>query len=217
MTSAFSNAPHLARELSVAMYVAHTKAGRSLRWIARQTGINPSTVLRRIRKIEDCRDDPLIDRALRELTVWQSQNITPKQDCSPMNSQTSITHSAQKLTKQEIRILRRMAETGAFLAIGQNVAKGVVFRQIDDQKPTKMAVVSKNLAQKLVLRDFIRLDKKQELLSTYQITSVGNAALKRAMIRGGWGYFWRSTPRLGRAGDWRYTNGSQTAATGEFA
>ena len=43
------------------LYAEHVLNGRSLRSLARETGLSPSTVLRRVRKIEDRRDDPLID------------------------------------------------------------------------------------------------------------------------------------------------------------
>lgn len=48
-------------------YVAHVIGGVSMRQLARQKGVEASTVLRRIRKIEDLRDEPgfdqIIDRA----------------------------------------------------------------------------------------------------------------------------------------------------------
>jgi hypothetical protein len=52
---------------AIDMYVANVIHGQSMHAIARAHGIYPSTVLRKIRKIEDLRDDPefdqIIDRA----------------------------------------------------------------------------------------------------------------------------------------------------------
>ncbi|MEH6361358.1 MAG: helix-turn-helix domain-containing protein, partial [Amylibacter sp.] len=45
-------------------YIDHVENGISLRKIARRDGVHPSTVLRRIRKIEARRDDPLLDDIL---------------------------------------------------------------------------------------------------------------------------------------------------------
>ena len=66
---------HLADWLSepTRQYLAHTAAGQSLREIARVTGEAPSTICRRIRRIEDRRDDPLFDEALRLLGAEVAQ------------------------------------------------------------------------------------------------------------------------------------------------
>jgi hypothetical protein len=45
-------------------YLAHTARGLSLRDIARSSGEAPSTICRRVRRIEARRDDPLFDEAL---------------------------------------------------------------------------------------------------------------------------------------------------------
>lgn len=169
------------QEQSVRMYLAHIHAGQSLREIAHDVGLSPSSVLRRIRKIEDCRDDPLIEAALNTMT---SQPLLPsktQKDCLPMKHHASTSRSFHKLSKEKTRILRRLSETGAFLAIGHNVTTGVVFRKTGKKPPTKTAVVRKEIAQQLVLNDFIRLEKKQELLSIYHITPTGRAALKRTL------------------------------------
>ena len=42
-------------------YIDHVEKGIPLRKIARRDGVHPSTVLRRVRKIEARRDDPLLD------------------------------------------------------------------------------------------------------------------------------------------------------------
>ena len=48
-------------------YLAHTTEGRSIRGLARNSGLHPSTVLRQVRRYETRRDDPLIDDALSAL------------------------------------------------------------------------------------------------------------------------------------------------------
>ncbi|MCP5085488.1 MAG: PucR family transcriptional regulator [Rhodobacteraceae bacterium] len=47
-------------------YLAHVEEGRSIRSIATQLGVHPSTVLRRIRRVEVKRDDPMVDSFLTE-------------------------------------------------------------------------------------------------------------------------------------------------------
>ena len=46
------------------LYLRHVEGGESIRALARETGCHASTVLRRIRRFENRRDDPLIDRAV---------------------------------------------------------------------------------------------------------------------------------------------------------
>ena len=45
-------------------YLDHVEKGISLRRIAQRDGVHPSKVLRRVRKIEAKRDDPLLDDIL---------------------------------------------------------------------------------------------------------------------------------------------------------
>lgn len=42
-------------------YLAHVEDGVSMREIARQEGVHPSTILRRVRWVENARDDPAFD------------------------------------------------------------------------------------------------------------------------------------------------------------
>ena len=63
--------------VSARQYLAHTAVGLSLRDIARASGEAPSTVLRRVRRIEARREDPLLDEALRLLGHWAGQPTDP--------------------------------------------------------------------------------------------------------------------------------------------
>jgi len=53
---------------AAADYLAHTEQGVPIRALARQSGQHASTILRRIRRLESLRDDPLVDSALRGLS-----------------------------------------------------------------------------------------------------------------------------------------------------
>jgi len=52
---------------AVAAYLAHTVAGRTVRGIARAAGVEPSTITRRVRRVEDLRDNPEWDEILTAL------------------------------------------------------------------------------------------------------------------------------------------------------
>lgn len=60
-------------------YLAHTEAGLPIRALARSAGCHASTVLRQIRRLENRRDDLLVDEALRRLgTVhFTRAQVTP--------------------------------------------------------------------------------------------------------------------------------------------
>ncbi len=48
-------------------YLAHVEGGQTIRQLAKAADVHPSTILRRVRKIESLRDDPLLDAALRRI------------------------------------------------------------------------------------------------------------------------------------------------------
>lgn len=75
------------------LYLRHVENGESIRSLAREAGCHASTILRRIRRFEARRDDPLVDRAL-----------SVKAKAAPADD------------RQVLRVLRRLAEPGAILA-----------------------------------------------------------------------------------------------------
>ena len=78
-------------------YIAHTETGTSIREIARQSGVHASTVLRRIRRLEARRDDPLIDSALRH--IGEEMNAqTASQLTSPVKDLRAMPKSAVVLS-----------------------------------------------------------------------------------------------------------------------
>lgn len=174
------NGPNLgANSRSLDMYLAHTEFGQTLRDIGRLYDVNPSTVLRCVRRIEERRDDPLVDEAIKNIARKRhDRSILTKDHC---HMQTQRQKKPTVLSKPEVRILRRLSEKGAFLAVSQQVEKAMVFRDAQGGEPIKTAVVEKHLAQSLVLRDFIRSDSTLEKINRYRITDVGRAALKRTI------------------------------------
>jgi hypothetical protein len=177
-----SNVSHIAcgRNDAIGLYVAHVHEGRSLRSLARETGLNPSTVMRRVRKIEDRRDDPLVDD-------FFDKALTLSHDLSDIGRDKETMAHIQKQTedlalnnKEELRVLRRLCESGAFLAIGTDLPKGAVFRSKGNGTPSRIAVVNRDIAKSLALREWIKLTKN-EAVSIYHVTDVGRAALRREL------------------------------------
>ena len=65
--AAFPEAGGACAARDAAFYLAHTENGESLRALAEATGTHPSTVMRRVRRVESRRDDPLVDSMLADL------------------------------------------------------------------------------------------------------------------------------------------------------
>lgn len=165
-------------------YLAHVAAGHSLRDIAKAVGQAPSTICRRVRQIESRRDDPLIDDALS--TLAQITHLGAKM---PENKETwcmtapirTPLHDEALITREARRILRRLCETGAVLAVAQDMDKAVVLRQGADGDQTRTAVVDRTVAQAFAMKDWISCLQKGGKLTRYGITSVGKTALKRLL------------------------------------
>ena len=150
--------------------------GISLRSIASDLGLHPSTVLRRVRKVEDQRDDPLLDEYLDQAASTQ---ITELRKGITGDTMPKIKTNAP--TEDEIRVLRRMCEGGTFLAISKELDNGAVLRASKGQEPSRVAVVSRECARNLSLRDWIKCTKSGTI-NVYHVTDAGRAALRRSIM-----------------------------------
>ncbi len=168
-------------------YIVHTQEGRSIRDLARAAGCHASTVLRQVRRTEARRDDPLIDEALNDLGVFHrstgKEKISTVKDHSSMNAmprQPATTPDQHTVEREARRILRRLCEPGACLAIAQDMEKAVVVRETDSGGTTRTAVVDRPVAQAMALKEWISCAEPGRI-SRYMITNIGRAALKRLL------------------------------------
>jgi DNA-binding CsgD family transcriptional regulator len=167
------------------LYIDHTNDGLSLRELARREGVHASTVLRQVRKLESRRDDPLIDEAIAALglTAPTIKDTTHRKDSPAMTApirQSGMMIDDETLQAEGRRMLRRLAETGAFLAIAPEMEKAIVLREFPDGRSTRTGVMDRAVAQAFVLKDWIA-PRKSGRVTTYEITAVGRAALKRLL------------------------------------
>lgn len=169
-------------------YVDHTSAGLSLRALARREGVHPSTVLRQVRRLEGRRDDPLLDEALAALSTISGQpplntNDPTRKDKTTMTAairQNGLIVDDETLHREARRMLRRLAEAGAVLAIAPDMEKAIVLREFPDGRSARTGVMDRAIAQAFVLKEWI-VPRKSGRVTTYEITSVGRAALKRLL------------------------------------
>ena len=187
-------------------YLAHTEAGLPIRALARTAGCHASTVLRQIRRLENRRDDLLVDEALRRLGTIHfpcaaaqghapAQFNAPKKELvhmqmdieakaivtqEPATPEPDSPPSNEVLRREGRRVLKRLAEPGAVLAVAAEMDKAVVVRDTAGGSTTRTAVVDRAVAQAMALKEWIVCDAAGRI-SRYRITGLGRAALASLM------------------------------------
>ena len=183
---------------AVRLYLDHTTNGLSLRALARRDGAHPSTILRQVRRYETRRDDPLLDEALDHL----AQSPTSLEDAmsAPLRHPSPALDDAMILNEGR-RILRRLAEPGAVLAIAPDLERAVVMREFPDGRTARIGVLERKFAQAFVLKEWISL-RKAGRVTTYELSSIGRLALKRMMEEAPTGLAEVATPFADQHRDW---------------
>lgn len=81
--------------------------------------------------------------------------------------------SRDETREQEyIRVLRRMAESGAVLAVAKDMERAVIVRDLPNGASTRTAVVERDLAEALALKDWIACQTTGRI-SRYTLTPAG--------------------------------------------
>jgi len=172
---------------AVRLYLTHTESGRSLRDIARAEGVHASTVLRQVRRFENRRDDPLVDCALGRLRQASADMATSaSKDTRDMSSPTPTppqqpadTLDENRLHDEAVRVLRRLCEPGAIMAVAADMERAVVLRD-GPEGAVRLVVLDRPVAEAFALRDWIAC-RKPGRVAQYEITPAGRAALRRLM------------------------------------
>ncbi len=171
-------------------YLWHTEQGVSIREVARAEGCHASTILRRIRRFEQRRDDPLVDEALAclgQVHFGICEKGPDPEETVPMTAHfIPAAPSGEKVCDENTvnlearRVLRRLAESNAVLAVAPNMPKAVVLRKMPDGSSNRTAVVDRNVAHAFALKEWITC-KSTGKVACYGITATGRAALKRIL------------------------------------
>jgi len=167
-------------------YLAHTEGGTSIRALAREAGCHASTVSRQVRAFEARRDDLLVDEALRRLgrkVRPYAEKRSPTKETRMRSSESCFknTNEATPLTQARLnaeaaRILRRLGENGAVLAVAAEMEKAVVIRETGDGASSRLAVVDREIAEAMALKGWIGCAAPGRV-SRYRITAAGRTAL----------------------------------------
>jgi len=148
---------------AVRLYLTHTEGGLSLREIARAEGVHASTVLRQVRRFENRRDDPLVDGALGRLKGVEEGPGTATGDSA--------------LDAEARRVLPRLAEEGALMAVAPDMDRAVILRE-GAEGTVRLAVLDRLVAEAFALQDWIVCVQSGRVLR-YVITQAGRQALRR--------------------------------------
>lgn len=171
-------------------YLRHTEQELSIREVARAEGCHASTILRRIRRFEQRRDDPLVDEALAHLGRAHfrtcNSNSGPEETApmtahfAPVDMPSRKVCDETTVNREARRVLRRLAESGAVLAVATDMDKAAVLREMPDGSTNRTAVVDRNVAHAFALKEWITC-KSAGRVASYVITSAGRSALKRLL------------------------------------
>jgi hypothetical protein len=174
------------------LYLHHTEEGLSIRALARIRGCHASTVLRRVRAFENRRDDPLIDEALNRIgrlcrprPATHGAPDTPAPQipsmegtdpmAAPIRNPRDLVADEATVTREARRVLRRLCEIGAVLAVAPDLDKAAVLKA-----EVRIAVLDRSVAHAFALKDWIAVARPGRV-TLYEITGAGRAALKRLL------------------------------------
>lgn len=149
-------------------YLAHVEKGQTIRALAKEADVHPSTILRRVRRVEALRDDPLLDNALRRLA-------------DPIGG--ALVDPDGALRRQAAPILRQLSEPGTVLAIAKDMEKGVVAREGPDGEPVRIGVVERMLAEEMAVRGWIASTSAEARVQRYRITHKGRLSVRGSRAR----------------------------------
>lgn len=136
------------------LYLRHVEEGQSIRALARAEGCHASTILRRIRRFEARRDDPLVDGALTE----------------------GAERRGALDDRQAMRLLRRLAEPGAILVTAEGMDRAIISR--DD---IRTAVLDRSVAELMALKGWVVPAAAPGRVQRYAIAPAGREALRRML------------------------------------
>ena len=173
--------------LPVQNYLAHTVLGHSIRAIARRQSCHPSTVLRQVRRFEAWRDDPLVDGALTALSghlvdkfgSLNEKGKTMHAQIAPEASNMLDTHTQLNIDREARMVLRRLCEAGAIMAVAKEMETAVVVREDDHGNSVRTAVVEREIAQALALKEWVHCKHPEARVARYSITNAGRDALRK--------------------------------------
>lgn len=150
--------------IDVRNYVFHTEMGQPIRVLARSQACHASTIMRQVRKVEQRRDDPLVDDAIKALA-----------------EEGAAAHSPSEL--ELMQALRRLAMPNAMLAVARGMEQAVILQEPPKGEPEHGAKLPSGTAMGLALRGWISASQTVGRVLRYRITTAGRVALRELTAR----------------------------------
>jgi hypothetical protein len=168
--------------VAVRHYLDHTATGTALRELARRDGVSPSTVMRQVRHCEQRRDDPLVDAAFEALRRAAGLSSSTEDDMTAPTRPETLPADPATLAAEARRVLRRLAEPGAIMAVSGELPRAVVLREEAGGSQTRLCTLARSIAQAFAVNDWIAAASQPGArLVAYRITAAGRAALRRLL------------------------------------
>lgn len=146
-------------------YLEHTTAQVPIRKLARKADCHASTILRQIRRLEQRREDPLVDGALQRLSqVYYETQKTARERIA----------KSYFCEEDAARCLTLLSHPGAVLVAGRGMAKAVILREIAQEM--HKTVLDLHMAEVLALLDWVSCFSSGQVYR-YRITREGRLAL----------------------------------------
>lgn len=187
--AAFPDAGGACTAREVAIYLAHTGQGESLRALAGATGTHPSTVMRAVRRVEARRDDPLVERLLGALDTRAAdpgeagaanESAAPAGGPADVSADAAPRMAREELEREARRYLRRLCEPGAFLLVTPDASRGGIFCKANGHaRPIAMLPVS--VAVEFLREGWIRLARRGAASIRYRVSEDGRSFLRRLL------------------------------------
>jgi hypothetical protein len=119
--------------------------------------------MRQVRRFEGRRDHPLFDAALQALSeqvaACDSERKRTKDmvniRCVKTDPGASLGQTQARIDQEAKRILRRLCEQGAALAVAREMETAVVVRVTPEGEQVRTAIVEREIAQAMALKDWI--------------------------------------------------------------
>ncbi len=125
--------------------------------------------------------DAALDRSAEAVTAHLDDNSGSEDWATMIAREHTLQDDLDDRTKREARrILRRLSEKDAFLAVSETMERAVVLRETVPGTPTRTAVVERDVAHSFALLDWIQPSHSGKI-ARYVITEAGRAALKRLL------------------------------------
>ncbi|MCP1168338.1 helix-turn-helix domain-containing protein, partial [Limimaricola sp. ASW11-118] len=129
---------------AVRHYIEHVEGGAPIRVLARRSEVHASTVLRQVRQLESRRDDPLVDAGLKRLSRCFGADISEENEMTHHDRHGPRPETAGG-EAEALRVLRRMAEPGAVLAVASEMPMAAVVREDEDGTAQRLARLDRSL------------------------------------------------------------------------